>query len=450
MDRNAKRPACCVAPEHGHSRRQPLKNLRWHIAGLLCLASALNYLDRQTLSVLIGTIKEELHLTNASYGAINAWFLVSYGVMYAVSGRIIDHIGTRRGFMLFVSGWSAANMLHVFATTVGQFSFFRFLLGVFEPGSFTGGIRAVTEWFPMRERALAVGIFNAGTALGSMAAAPVVSVIAVHCGWRAAFLATGGLGFIWIALWWWLYKLPRDHPRLSAEEARLIHDDQTADTPAEPPAPIAALLRMPEAWGCILVRALTDPISYFLLFWIPLYFQKRHGFDLKQLGLFVWIPFAVAALGNILGGALPRWLISRGWKLDKARKTTMAAMSGLMFVFCVAATVAAHPALAMATIAGMTFCHAAWGNITLPTEVFPKHAVGTVTGLGGAFGSLAGALSQLFIGGVVDAYGFTPVFAACAGLYPLALILVFTLIGRLGEVRRIPVFNSNPNFSPRT
>lgn len=174
-----------------------IKGLRWYIAGLLCLASALNYLDRQTLSVLIGTIKEELSLTNASYGAINAWFLASYGVMYAVSGRIIDYIGTRRGFVLFVSGWSLSNILHVVAATVGQFSFFRFLLGVFEPGSFTGGVKAVGEWFPMRDRALAIGIFNAGTAVGSVAAAPIVSFIAVTWGWRSAFLVTGALGFVY-------------------------------------------------------------------------------------------------------------------------------------------------------------------------------------------------------------------------------------------------------------
>ena len=159
------------------SPKRPIKHLRWYIAIMLCLASELNYLDRQTLAVLIGTIKEELHLSSANYGDINAWFLLTYGVMYLVSGRVIDTIGTRRGFMFFVSGWSVANMLHVFARTVGQFSFFRGLLGVFEPGSFPGGVRAVAEWFPIKERAMAVGVFNAGTALGSMVAAPIVSFL---------------------------------------------------------------------------------------------------------------------------------------------------------------------------------------------------------------------------------------------------------------------------------
>jgi ACS family hexuronate transporter-like MFS transporter len=422
----------------GFFRKRPIKHLRWYIAILLCLASALNYLDRQTLSVLIGKIKDELNLTNASYGAINAWFLVSYGVMYAVSGRIIDFIGTRRGFMLFVSGWSVANMLHVLASTVGQFSFFRFLLGAFEPGSFTGGVRAVSEWFPMKDRALAIGIFNAGTAFGSMAAAPIVSIIALQWGWRVAFLTTGALGFVWIAAWWFFFKLPKDHPRLSEEERHLILADQTADASDAKPVPLLRLFAMKEVWGCMLVRALTDPISYFLLFWIPLYFQKRHGFDLKEIGMFVWIPFAVAAIGNVFSGALPRFLISRGWELDKARKTTMGLMTVLMFLFCLSATQVSNPALALFVVAAMTFCHAGWGNITLPAEVFPKNAVGTVTGFGGTLGSWMGALSQLYIGKVVDAYGFTPIFIACAGLYPVALVLVFTLIGKLGIVRKIP------------
>jgi ACS family hexuronate transporter-like MFS transporter len=414
-----------------------IKNLRWYIAILLCLASALNYLDRQTLSVLIGQIKEELHLTNASYGAINAWFLVSYGIMYAVSGRIIDSIGTRRGFMVFVGGWSIANMLHVLASTVGQFSFFRFLLGVFEPGSFTGGVRAVSEWFPMRERALAIGIFNAGTAVGSMAAAPIVSFIALQWGWRSAFLVTGALGFVWITAWWFLFRLPKDHPRLTPEEKSLIQEGQPTETVTEKPVPLLQLLRMRETWGCMLVRALTDPISYFLLFWIPLYFQKRHGFDLKDIGMFVWIPFAVAAVGNIFSGALPRFLISRGWELDKARKTTMSCVTVLMLGFCLLATQVSHPGLALAVVASMTFCHAAWGNITLPAEIFPRNAIGTVTGFGGTLGSWMGALSQLYIGKVVDAYGFTPIFIACGGLYPLALLIVFIYIGKLGVIRKI-------------
>lgn len=418
--------------------KRRIPHLRWYIAGLLCLASALNYLDRQTLSVLIGTIKEELGLTNASYGEINAWFLASYGIMYAVSGRIIDFIGTRRGFILFVSGWSVANMLHVFAATVGQFSFFRFLLGVFEPGSFTGGVKAVGEWFPMRDRALAIGIFNAGTAIGSVAAAPLVSYLAVQWGWRAAFLATGALGIVWLIPWMLFFRHPASHPYLGEDERQLILDGRPEQTaPARTP-PLPALLRMRETWGCVLVRALTDPISYFLLFWIPLYFQKQYGFDLKEIGMFIWIPYAAAALGNLFGGIIPRSLISLGWSLDKARKTTMSAMTVSLLACLVSVTQVSNPTVALFLVAGMTFCHGGWSNITLPAEVFPQNAIATVTGLGGALGSWMGALAMLTTGWVVDAYGFTPIFAACAVLYPAALLLVYGLIGRLGIVRSIP------------
>jgi len=414
-----------------------IKGLRWYIAGLLCLASALNYLDRQTLSVLIGTIKEELSLTNASYGTINAWFLASYGVMYAVSGRIIDYIGTRRGFVLFVSGWSLANILHVFAATVGQFSFFRFLLGAFEPGSFTGGVKAVGEWFPMRDRALAIGIFNAGTAVGSVAAAPIVSLIAVKWGWRSAFLITGALGFVWLVPWMLFFRQPRAHPCLGEQERRLILDGQQEETAQPRPPRLGTLLKMRETWGCVLVRALTDPVSYFLLFWIPLYFQKQYGFDLQRIGMFIWIPYAAAALGNLAGGIIPRTLIGQGWSLDKARKTTMIFMTATLLICLFAVTQVSRPTVALLLVAGKTFCHGGWSNITLPAEVFPKSAIATVTGLGGALGSWVGALAMLSTGHVVDAYGFTPVFIACAILYPLALLLVYVLIGRLGVVRTV-------------
>lgn len=421
------------------SPKRPIKHLRWYIAVMICLASELNYLDRQTLAVLFGTIKEEFNLTSANYGDINSWFLTSYAVMYLVSGRIIDIVGTRRGFMFFVSGWSLANMAHVFARTVGQFSFFRFSLGVFEPGSFPGGVRAVAEWFPIKERAMAVGIFNAGTALGSMLAAPIVTLIAFHFGWRSAFVFTGALGFVWVAAWSVIYFLPKDHPRLSDEERELILADQKNEGDSDKPASLSVLLKMKETWGCVLARVLTDPISYFLNFWIPFYFQKERGFDLKQIGMFVWIPFAALTLGNLFSGAMPRFLISRGWQLNTARKSTMLMVSVAMPFFCLLVTKVTSPAVAVAVVAGMMFCHAAWGNITLPVEVFPPHAIGTVTGLGGCLGAAMGAITQRYIGRVVDEFSFAPIFAACAGIYLLALLLVHVLIGRLGEIRHVPV-----------
>jgi ACS family hexuronate transporter-like MFS transporter len=415
---------------------RPIKNLRWGVAGMLCLSSELNYLDRQTLSVLAATIQQDLHLTDVDYSRVTSAFLVSYTIMYAVSGKLVDVLGTRRSFLIFVSGWSVANMLHGFARTAGQLAFFRFLLGAAEPANFPGGVKAVSEWFPMRERALAVGIFNAGTALGGALAVPLVSFIALQWGWRWAFVATGSIGFLWVALWGAFYRLPQDHPRITAEERELILSDSRAE-PAPTVVPIRRLLGMREAWGCILARVLTDPVSYFLNFWIPKYLQSERGFSLADIGRYGWIPFAALTAGNLFSGAMPRWLVSRGWSLDRARKATMLAVSLTMPLLCFLVTRVEGSALALGVMSALFFGHAAWGNIILPAEVFPRHVVGTVSGLGGALGGVTGILSQLAIGWVVTNLSFAPLFAAMSLTYLVAFALVQLLIGELGRVRDV-------------
>ena len=415
---------------------KPIPNLRWYIAALLCLSSELNYLDRQTLSVLAATIQADLKLTDVDYSRVTSAFLVSYTIMYAVSGKLVDVLGTRRSFLIFVSSWSVANMLHGFARTASQLAFFRFLLGAAEPANFPGGVKAVAEWFPMRERALAVGIFNAGTALGGALAVPIVSFIALQWGWRWAFVVTGSLGFIWVAVWAAFYRLPQDHPRITAEERELILSD-SASEPAPTVVPLSRLLGMREAWGCILARVLTDPVSYFLNFWIPKYLQSERGFSLADIGRYGWIPFAALTAGNIFSGLMPRWLVSRGWPLNRARKATMLAVSLAMPVLCYLVTRVEGAALALAVMSALFFGHAAWGNIILPAEVFPKHVVGTVSGLGGALGGVSGILTQLAIGWVVMNLSFAPLFAAMSVTYLIAFVLVHVLIGELGRVRDV-------------
>ncbi len=338
----------------------------------------------------------------------------------------------------FVSGWSIANMLHAFARTALQFSLFRALLGVAEPANFPTGVKAVSEWFPIRERALAIGIFNAGTSLGAALAAPLVSIIALYWGWRYAFVITGGLGFIWVIFWAAFYRLPQVHTRLSETERALILSGGAEESETgEESVPIARLLRMRETWGCILVRLLTDPVTYFIIFWTPKYLQQERGFDLSDIGKYGWIPFVTLTLGNIASGAIPLYLIRRGWPLNRARKTTMLVVSSLMPIWCLLITQVRSPMAAVFLIAAFTFGHGAWGNIILPAEVFPKQVVGTVSGFGGSLGSLAGALTQLSIGWVVQNLSFAPLFAVCSVVYLLAFGVVHWLIGQLGSIRKL-------------
>jgi MFS transporter, ACS family, hexuronate transporter len=416
------------------NRPAAIPHLRWYIAVLLCLASELNYLDRQTLSVLAQTIQRELTISDVEYSYITSSFLISYTVMYAVSGRIIDRIGTRRSFMVFVSAWSLANMLHGFANSARQLAGARFLLGAAEPANFPAGVRAVSEWFPVKERALAIGIFNAGTALGSVVAVPLVSFIALTFGWRSAFVATGALGFVWVAIWVKFYRLPADHPRLGDLERALILGDQAGRAMDTQPVSIGKLLSLRATWGCIAARALTDPISFFLTFWIPKYLQQERGFTLADVGAYAWIPFVALAIGNVAGGAIPRALVAKGWTVNKARKTTMLVTSCVMPICYFSLTVADSATMALFLLTIAMFGHAAWGNITLPAEVFPTRAIGTVTGLGGALGGLCGVLTQLAIGRTVQAESFTPIFVTCGVIYLVAFALVSWLVGELGKI----------------
>lgn len=416
---------------------KPIRNLRYYIAAVLCLATALNYLDRQTLSVLAHTIQRELRLSEVDYSHITSAFLFSYTIMYVVSGALVDRLGVRVSYALSVLGWSIANMLHGLATGAMQLAGFRMLLGVFEPANFPAGVRAVAEWFPMRERALGVGIFNAGAAIGGLVAVPVVSFLGVRWGWRWAFVVTGALGFLWLVLWLLFYRSPREHPRLAEGELRTI-EEGTEQGEKEGAAPLRPLLAMKATWGCALVRVLTDPISYFLNFWIPKYLQQEHGFSLAALGASAWVPYAGFSAGMILGGAIPFWFVKRGWSVNRARKTTMLLDSCMLAICFVSLLWVKSPVLALGLLTVLMFGHGAWGNVTIPAEVFPKRAIGTVSGLGGTLGGAAGIVTQLVIGRTAQQGGFGPLFAFCGLLYLLAFAAVHFLAGELGVIREVP------------
>jgi ACS family hexuronate transporter-like MFS transporter len=393
---------------------------RWRIAGLLSLASALNYLDRQTLSVMAGTMQTELGMSDVDYSYVTSAFLFSYTAMYVVSGRLVDRFGTRRGFAWSVGGWSLATMGHALVQTAGQLAGVRFVLGVFESANFPAGIRAVTEWFPVRERALAVGIFNAGASVGSAVAVPLISLLALNFGWRSAFVVTGALGLVWLLAWQRWYHLPRA-------------GGEGGERVPEKTVPLLALLRRPELWACVAARVLIDPVTYFLNFWIPKYLQTEQGFDLKTLGFAAWIPYAALAVGAIAGGSLPAALIRRGWSLHRARMAVMVGASALMPLGYWLLSGTASPVGAVACIAALMFLHGSWSNITLPTELFSRSVQGTVTGLGGTLGGLAGMGTQLLIGYTVQQGSYTPVFVAAGLAYAVAFLLVRGLGGTLGR-----------------
>ena len=432
------------------SEPRKIPHLRWYIAILLCFASELNYLDRQALSVLATQIQQDVGFTDAQYGQITSAFLMSYSVMYLVSGRILDVIGTRRGYLYFVAAWSVAAMSHALARTPFHFQAARFALGASEAAVIPGGVKAATEWFPVRERALAVGIFNAGTALGSTMAVPVIGAISLYFGWRAAFIFSGALGLLWLPLWAWLYHKPEDHRHITAEERALITADRTLSE-SQPPPPMRVLIRMKETWGCVAARVLTDPISYLLNFWVLKYLEDVFAIPRTTLLAVGWLPYAALATGNIASGAIPRYLVtSLGFTVNRARKLTTFVVSATALVLFLALaridSIAPYAAtfgldittLALICVTLAMFCHGAWGNVILPAEVFPARAVGSVTGLGGLLGSIAGVITQRMIGQVVEGAGYAPVFLVCASAYLIAFFLVVVLIGELGRIREIP------------
>jgi len=408
-----------------------IRGLRWYIVGLLCLSTELNYLDRQALSVLAQTIKDDLHLTTGQYSNITSAFLFTYTIMYAVSGRLVDFLGTRRSLAIFVSGWSLATVSHFFARTPLHLAVCRGALGAMEPGNFPAGVKAVSEWFPMRERAMAVGIFNAGTAIGAALAAPLVSWLALTWGWRSAFVVTGSLGIFWVIAWLLFYRTPREHPNLSQSELLLI-EDGSPEPPKVVAAPLSQILKLREVWACIVARMLTDPISYFFVFWTPLFLQQEKGFNLAAIGMYSWIPFLALALGNLAGGAVPGLLIRNGWSLNRSRKTTMFVSSCIVTVSCLAIARSESPVLAIALISAAMFCHASWANMTLPAELLPRNMIGSVTGIAGAMGGIMGILSQQLIGWTVENISFTPVFVVCSSLHLAAFGLVCLLARKLG------------------
>jgi ACS family hexuronate transporter-like MFS transporter len=399
------------------------KRLRWWIVWTLFLSTVVNYLDRQTLSVLSPLIVEELHLTHVDYSRIVSAFQVAYAVMWLVGGVFLDIVGTRKGLTLAVIWWSVASMLTSLANSVMSFSAFRFLLGIGEGCNWPGASKTVAEWFPARERGLAVAVFDSGSSVGAIIAPPVLAFVAAAFGWRMAFMGTGLLGFLWVIVWLTVYRPLRSHPALSGEERTLIESGREIATTSERTGVgrWLSLLKQSNVWGIVLGRALTDPIWWFYVFWLPQYLSDARGFSLKQIGAFVWIPFLAADIGNFTGGFASGFLIKRGMPVIRARKWICVLSSiPILAGIPAALTGSAYGALALISIA--TWGYASWSTmgLTFPSDLFPHDVVASVTGLSGLVASgITGTLFTLAVGFMVDRFhSYVPAFLA-AGLIPL-------------------------------
>lgn len=408
--------------------------VRWVIVGLLFAATAINYVDRQMIGLLKPTLEAEFGWHETTYANIVFYFQLAYAIGYIVFGNIVDRIGARLGYAAAFLIWTAAHMLHGAARSIVGFAVVRFMLGIGESGNFPAGLKAVTEWFPKKERAFATGIFNAGANVGAIITPLIVPALTLAYGWRAAFFITGAASLIWLVAWLALYRRPRESTRVSAAELAYIESD-AADPVAK--VPWVRLLGRRETWAFSIGKFLTDPIWWMFLFWLPDFLVKRHGLDLKTFGPPLVVIYVVSDLGSIVGGWLSSRLIHRGWSINRARKTTMLicaiAVTPIFF-----AQFVDNLWIAVAIISLATAAHQAWSaNLyTLPSDMFPRKAVGSVIGIGGTAGAIGGMIFSLYIGQVLERLGtYTPIFIVAGSVYMIALAIIHWLSPRLEEAQ---------------
>jgi len=406
----------------------PHGNQRWIVVALLFFATTINYIDRQVIGLLKPVLEAEFNWSEKDYSKLVMAFTASYALGLLVFGRIIDRIGTKVGLGVSIVFWSVAACLHAAAKSTFGFGVARAALGLGEAGNFPASIKAVAEWFPKKERALATGIFNSGTNIGAVIAPIVVPAILAWYGWQEAFIITGAIGFVWLICWIYFYEIPERQKRLTAEERDYIHSDQEEET-AEKPVPWGRLFQVRQTYVFIVGKLLTDPIWWFFLFWLPSYFATSFHLDLKKPGWPLVIIYMATSVGSIGGGYLSSYFIQRGWPVFKARKTAM-----FLFALCVLPVMSARYApniwVAVALISLAAAAHQAWSaNIfTVASDMFPKRAISSVVGIGGMAGSLGGVLFPILVGNILDSYkamgditaGYNILFTACGLMYLIA------------------------------
>jgi MFS transporter, ACS family, hexuronate transporter len=419
--------------------------LRWWIGGVLLLSTIINYIDRQTLSLLAPYLKLEYHWTNTDYANIVIGFRIAYSLGQTVFGRFMDRIGTRRGLSITVLFYSVVSVLTSLARGFYSFATFRFLLGAGESGNWPAATKAVSEWFPKRERGLATALFDSGSSVGGAVAAWLILWIYFRWGWRPAFAIPGTLGFLWLIIWRRFYHPPETHPRISsAEREMILSDKEEGGTPAATRDPLRwrLLLKLPQTWAAVLAKALTDPVWFFVTDWFPIYLVAK-GIELRTGLIAIWIPFLAADFGNFFGGWISGFLIKRGWPLGRARKAVIV-FGGLGVTMLMPTVFTSRLSVIALLFALATFSYAAFSTMAnvLPSDLFYSESVATVSGISGTAAGLGTIVAFKLIGHFSDArqamggHSFDPI-VIVAGLVPfVAMIIVLFLIRNSESTRQ--------------
>ena len=408
---------------------------RWTICALLFAATTINYMDRQTLGILAPTLQRELGWSEQDYGNITSWFSFAYAIGFLGAGRMMDRLGVRKGYAISIVTWSAAAMSHALAVTTFQFSLARAALGFGESGNFPGAIKTTAEWFPRKERALATGIFNAGTNVGAILTSLAIPPIALHFGWRAAFLATGTLSLIWLIAWLSIYRTPENQPRVSPAELKYIRSDPIEATTS---VSWGQVLRHRQAWAFVLGKFLTDPVWWFYLFWLPKFLDANFGVKLAGLSTPLVVIYVIADFGSIYGGYLSGAIIKRGSSVNRGRKTAMLIAALLIIPTMFAPRMSSlWGAVALVSLAAAS--HQWWSAnmFTTASDMFPRRAVASIVGFGGFAGAMGGVIFQRLVGLLLqrDPTAYNLIFVYCGGIYIIALGLIHLIVPRMEQAK---------------
>jgi ACS family hexuronate transporter-like MFS transporter len=410
-----------------------IRNLRWLVAGLVFLSTVINYIDRQTLSILAPRLAKNLHLTESQYGDVVQAFLITYTLVYIPAGILLDRYGVKKVYALATGWWSLIAMLHAVVTTAFSLGLLRAFLGLGEGFNFIAATRVAAEWYPPKERALLSGIANAAAVTGAIITPPLTVWILFRWGWRETFAITGAFGFIWIVLWQWLYYSPEKHPYITEEELQFIGHTEKASLITA--IPYMRLLRMPQIWGLLLARTFSDPVWWFYLFWLPKYLTQMRGLSMAAMSTVVWIPYFASDAGSIAGGWLSGRFVTKEGQVVKARTKAMLFSVLLMPLGLLVPFVHATSSV-MAIVCVVLFGHMSWKTnlMTLTVDVFPRQVVGKVAGIVGTGSGIGAALFTALAGHIIQKHSYTPVFVIMALMHPIGFVFVRTMVTARGSI----------------